>query len=114
MTDTPTLRDKFPKGHRRGPGAIKRLTDAYQKLFAGNGSQEDADLVLTDLAKFTGFFQVSPANATPDELRHAEGQRSVYARIHGKLRQGPSEREWLEKAVRDEVFTDIEEGRTIV
>jgi hypothetical protein len=30
---------------------------AYQRLFAGNGSKEDAEVVLTDLADFFGYYR---------------------------------------------------------
>jgi hypothetical protein len=104
----------LPKGHRRGPRATKTLKDAYQRVFSGHGSADDARLVLTDLAKFSGFMSVSPQGVANEQLQYAEGQRSVYARIHDAIRMTPAEREWLEQAVRDEAFASIEENKEIV
>jgi hypothetical protein len=41
-----------------GPAKAKqRLTDAYRRLFDGNGSREDAEVVLSDLAHVTGYYR---------------------------------------------------------
>lgn len=41
-----------------GPAkAEHRLTAAYQQLFAGNGSKEDAEVVLSHLADLTGYYR---------------------------------------------------------
>jgi len=41
-----------------GPAkAEQRLTQAYQRLFNGNGSKEDAEIVLTHLADLTGYYR---------------------------------------------------------
>lgn len=33
------------------------LTQAYQRLFGGNGSRQDAEMVLADLADLTGYYR---------------------------------------------------------
>lgn len=41
-----------------GPAkAEQKLTHAYQRLFGGNGSKEDAEIVLTHLADVTGYYR---------------------------------------------------------
>jgi hypothetical protein len=45
-------------GAARGPAkADLARVKAYQNLFAGNGSKEDAETVLTDLADFFGYYR---------------------------------------------------------
>lgn len=113
MTTLDRLSD-LPRGHRRGPTATKRLKDAYQALFTGHGGASDARLVLTDLARVSGFFMVSQAGTSSTELHENEGSRRVYARIHGILQMTPAERGWLEQAVRAENFASIEEQKEII
>lgn len=86
-----------------------RLTEAYRNTFAGNGNREDADLVLRDLAKTSGFYMVTPATA-PDNVRsYSEGRRAVFARIQGHIRMTPEEIAALETAVRRDVLTQTED-----
>lgn len=39
------------------PAADLRRIVAYQKVFSGQGSREDADIVMSDMAALTGFFR---------------------------------------------------------
>lgn len=59
---------------------------AYQALFAGTGSKEDAELVLRDLEAFSGFWEVTTADTPDGESKFAEGQRSVFGRIQALTR----------------------------
>ena len=72
----------LPAGERRGNKAQARVQSAYAALFAGNGTQEDAELVLTDLANDTGFYRYTGPEATDAELRFYEGQKSVLCPDH--------------------------------
>lgn len=38
-------------------GARNLRAQAYKRLFSGNGSRDDADIVLTDLLASTGYFR---------------------------------------------------------
>jgi hypothetical protein len=45
-------------GDAGGPSAAElRRVEAFRRLFAGNGSTEDAEIVLTHLAHVTGYFR---------------------------------------------------------
>src|SRR3990167_8765080 len=106
-----SISDEFPKGNRRGPSAQRRLASAYEALFEGRGSKDDARMVLVDLGKESGFFSVMPLGTSSEALQRAEGARALYARIHNRVRMTADEKIWLETAVRNEVFTSIEEQR---
>lgn len=97
------------------PGAERklRLSDAYQKLFAGNGSREDAETVLADLAQHTGFYQVTPADMSPDQRAFAEGMRAAYGRIDRFLNLPAVERDRLISAVREDTMIANEQGDSL-
>jgi len=45
-------------GDAGGPSAAElRRVEAFRRLFAGNGSSEDAEVVLSHLAHVTGYFR---------------------------------------------------------
>lgn len=86
-----------------------RLTEAYRNVFGGTGSKDNAAVVLSDLAKTSGFYMVTPATA-PDNVRsYSEGRRAVFLRIQGHLRMTPQEIATLEEAVRLNVLTQQED-----
>lgn len=60
--------------------------EAYRAVFGGVGQPEDAALVLDDLERFTGFWEVTTADTPDQEARFAEGQRSVFARLRALMR----------------------------
>lgn len=99
-----------PPGKRRTPSVKQRLLEAYTALFVGHGSKEDAQMVLTDLATFSGFFQVAPPGTGSDALQYAEGQRSVFGHIFGNLNLPNEEREALYRAALSEAITNHREG----
>lgn len=82
----------------------RRRLAAYRATFNGNGTKEEAGLVLADLADFTGFYKVADAEATDAVLRHHAGQRSVFGRILAALRMTDAELLRLEEAARREAF----------
>jgi hypothetical protein len=46
------------KATTKGPtGAELARVHAYQRLFNGNGSKEDAEVVMTDLATYFGYYR---------------------------------------------------------
>lgn len=100
----------FPRGLRRGRKARLRLIEAYRNLFAGSGSHEDAELVLTDLAEKSGFYQVTTAETTADALRFAEGQRALFKRIAAMLAMPPEALAELQQAAYRETITNTHEG----
>lgn len=83
--------------------AQDRLVVAYTSVFSGAGSKEDAEIVLSDLAAFTGFLNVSSPVMSEAQLRFAEGQRSVAARILALAGTSPAALHQLAHAVQAEV-----------
>ena len=62
---------------------IVRIGQAYAALFEGRGSQEDADLVLVDLAQFVRYYDTASLTADPNVTIAAAHRRSVLQRILG-------------------------------
>ena len=89
--------------------AENRLQQAYEALFAGRGSKEDAEIVLADLRNFCGFDAVNEAVMHPNTLQYQSGRRSVFGRIHDNIRLTDHERTALEKAVRELSMEPIED-----
>lgn len=102
-----SLSSLFPQGRRRKASAADRLSNAYNEVFS---RQESAELVLADLAAFSGFYQVTPPGASDAEVRYAEGMRAVFARIERFRLLTPTERTQLEQAARQEAITSQKEG----
>lgn len=65
---------------------FRRAVQAYQALFNGHGSSQDADIVLADLAESSGFYRVTAGEMPADQVKFAEGQRSVFLNIYVALR----------------------------
>lgn len=80
------------------------------RVFSGNGTTEDAQTVLADLASFTGFYRVNGPGFSAEDRAFSDGMRAAYGRIFGFLRLSGDELAALEKAARREAVTDHEEG----
>jgi hypothetical protein len=74
------------------------LAGAYQRVFHGNPSQRDQEIVLLDLADFSGFYRVTVPGA--EDLAFREGMRAMYGRIFRYIRMTNDEIRSLEEAVR--------------
>ena len=59
----------------------ERVVSAYGALFSGNGTKEDADLVLVDLALFSRYYDTATVTSDPAELAAAAQRRAVMQRI---------------------------------
>ncbi|CAM5776269.1 hypothetical protein LMIY3S_05443 [Labrys miyagiensis] len=71
-------------GRARGKEAQLRLALAYHNLFAAGSA--DAQLVLADLADFTGFYRVNGPGIPPDDRAFSDGMRAAFGRLfHGSL-----------------------------
>lgn len=75
-----------------------RLAEAYRNVFLAH--TEDAHLVLNDLAQYTGFYSVLPADVSDDQLRYREGARAAFARVFEFLSQTNQGVAALDKAAR--------------
>jgi hypothetical protein len=69
----------------RSAAAQRRLLEAYRALFEGTGGKEDAEVVMVDLAQFSGYFQFAGPSATHGERAYNDGARSVFGHIMTKL-----------------------------
>ena len=111
MTKPTSISDLYKPGMRRGAAATIRLSDAYKAVFInGNPGNEDNDLVMSDLANFTGYFAASPPGTTDADLREANGMRAVFARILSLSELPLVQLRSLREAALVELQTDNEEG----
>lgn len=76
----------------------RRLANAYRKVF---NNSEDATLVLNDIMKNTGYYQIS-GSVNGGDLAYLEGKRSVGFDIISRVRMDEKGLEELEIAVREE------------
>ncbi len=65
--------------------AVMRRAQAYEAVFSGVGSKEDAEIVLADLALVTGYYSVATATASSQSIHYVEGARSVFHHILGLI-----------------------------
>ncbi len=82
------------------PNADANLVAAYNSVFAQG--REDVELVLADLAEFSGFYKVADRGTSADQLNFDEGKRLAFARIWSFLTLTDKQLEELENAARDE------------
>lgn len=75
-----------------------RTVRAYQNIAGGRGDQEDWALFVADLESFSGFWDVTTADTPNDQVKFAEGQRSVFGRIQALTRVSTGALELLERA----------------
>lgn len=87
----------------RDPAARLDLAEAYTRLFTGHGSVEDAQVVLTDLMSFSGFFSVCPEN---EDVNRHEGKRTVGGRVFSMVNMPDAERDALFRAARQSSLAD--------
>lgn len=96
----------FPWHKSRTNEAALRKTQAYMAVFSGKAARDDAELVLADLANYSGFYRVSPADTPDATLRFQEGMRAVYGYIYSHLNLSASDISALENAARQEAAVD--------
>lgn len=105
-----SLAAELPPGRRRGKDAERRLAEAYRALFDAKATKPQAEMVLTDLARVSGFFNTLGAPFSHDERAHFDGQRAVYGHIYRFLRMTEGEMRALQEAARVEALVDANEG----
>ena len=82
------------------------LTDAYKRVFKGGADENQMQMVMADLASFSGFYSVAGGD---DNLAELNGMRKVFGRIISHLNMPLVESEALERASREEsMVTQIE------
>ena len=107
-----SLASLFSPGARRRAKAQLRLAQAYQAVFGGNGTQEDAELVLADLANVSGFYAVEDADVSATARAFADGRRDLMNRILRMSQMSRERHEMLLQAVMAEEEADNHEGYT--
>ena len=98
------------KGKRRSPEVKLDVANAYHAVFSGGSDAQQRDIVMVDLAAFSGFYGITPAGVDPDTRAFNEGQRAVFGRIVSMLRMPPTERDAFEAVVRHESLVNQFEG----
>lgn len=96
----------FPWNKSRGNEAKAQLARAYKAVFSGRASQEQAEVVLSDLANVTGFYRCHPAGTSAEVLQYSEGMRFVFGHIHSFVNLSPEDLNALEQAARREAVVD--------
>lgn len=109
-----TLRDLFPPGEEgwteeQVAAMQRRLASAYRNLFSGNGTAEDADLVLVDLARFTRYQDTTPLNTPADVAKALDQRRAVFVRIAEAVIMSGGNLDGLHRAVLMAPPIDVEE-----
>lgn len=107
-----SLANLFSPGERRRAKAQLRLAQAYAAVFGGNGTDEDGELVLADLANVSGFYAVEDANVSATARAFADGRRDLMRRILSMSSFGQEQRDALLQAVLAEEEADNQEGYT--
>lgn len=105
-----TSRTILQQGERRGEPWEKRLASAWNAISTGDGSAEDFELALVDLAEQSDFFYIAPGGTSGDELLRREGRREVFARILYLLDKPGSFMTEIRKAALDELTVSTLEG----
>lgn len=84
--------------------AVKHKTAlAYQRVFLGQADDTDREIVLVDLATYTGFYRVTPpgdSEGSRDMIVFNEGMRAAFGRIFMHIRMTNEEMASLETAAR--------------
>lgn len=92
----------------RGDEAHLRLALAYHNVF--KASDEDAQLVLADLADYTGFYRVNGEGIPPDDRAFSDGKRAAFGRLFRFLNLTDDEKNALVQAARVESIASSNEG----
>lgn len=107
---TASSRTLLKLGERRTDKHEDRLHEAWNAIINGQGSKDDAELILADLGEFSGYFAVTPPGTDGTTLSHNEGRRAVYARIMYLLDIPTSYMTELRRASLDEMQITANEG----
>lgn len=79
------------------------LTMAYRRVFQGNPSREDQQIVLSDFAAKCGWNTITPSNVASKELWRREGKREAFAELFGHLSLSEEDIAAMENAIRHDV-----------
>jgi hypothetical protein len=94
----------------RSSRAQFELGEAYRRVFNGNPSRADQQLVLADIAAKAGWNTITPPSVASDELRFNEGKRAVFANIFAHISLAPADVQAFENAVRHEIVAEQQQS----
>ena len=94
-----SVASKMEKGKSRTSKAQRMLQQSYEHLFEGNGTPDEAEIVLSDLARHSGYYNTAEPTVTPNELLYREGKRALFGRILQFLNLPDEARDQLNAAV---------------
>ncbi len=99
------------KGERRTLDVHQELGQAYRAVFTEQtATEQQKDMVLVDLAEFSGFYSITPGGSDPDTRAFNEGQRAVFGRVLRFLNMTAEERSFLEEETRHQTLISVAEG----
>lgn len=101
-----SLTSIFGRRKARSLAAQLRLTQAYVRVFRGQPSSEDQEIVIADLANAASWCKACPPSVSSDELRYIEGARALYSRVFAFLSLNSGDIQALKEAVRHEAAAD--------
>ena len=83
-----------------------RLMEAYRNVFSGKGTTDDAEAVLVDLLKVSGYHMTLPASASDAEVRELNGSRKVGGHIAYMMNFDMEVMRELQKRISSELHFD--------
>lgn len=92
----------------RGSEAALKLALAYNNVFKPH--DPDVQIVLADLADFTGFYRVNGQGIPPDDRAFSDGMRAAFGRLFRFLNLTDEEKAALVEAARAETLVSSNEG----
>lgn len=92
----------------RGGEAALKLALAYHNVF--DIRNEDVQIVLADLADYTGFYRVNGEGIPPDDRAFSDGKRAAFGRLFRFLNLTDEEKAALVQAARTEAIASSNEG----
>jgi hypothetical protein len=92
----------------RSAEAELRLALAYRNVF--NPQNADVQIVLSDLADFTGFYRVNGVGIPPDDRAFSDGMRAAFGRLFRFLNLTDEEKAALVEAARAETLVSATQG----
>lgn len=95
------ISDQHPE-QPTGYAAANDLIKAYIATFSGQATKEQAEVVLTDLARETEFYSVAPEHATGEVRAYKDGKRAAFAYVFAMIRKTDAEIRYFEEAARKE------------
>lgn len=84
----------------RGNEARLKLALAYHNVF--DTRKEDVQIILADLANFTGFYRVNGPDIPPDNRAFSDGMRAAFGRLFRFINLTDEEQAALVDATRAE------------